>query len=140
MVAAYSVDLRQKVIASYKTGNISLLQVANNFGISLSSVKRYIKLDREKKDLSPNKGNKGRPGKIDEVGYKTIRKLIEVNPTITLGDLSESYYRKRKVLVGKSVLSRACLKLKLNRKKLSNYAAERERDDIKKNAKTTLRR
>lgn len=135
MTAAYSVDLRKKVVEVYRCGNTSLSKVADNFKISITSVKRYLKLDREKGDLSPIKGNQGRPGKIDEIGYGEIQKIIKNRPTITLRELSIAYYKKRKVKAGSSILSRACTKLNLRRKKLSQYAAERERDDVKKNGK-----
>jgi transposase len=135
MTAAYSIDLRKKVVEAYKAGNTSVSKVANNFKISITSVKRYLKLDREKGDLSPIKGNQGRPGKIDEIGYKAIQRIIKERPTVTLMELSEIYYKKRKVKVCKSILSRACMKLNLRRKKLSRYAAERERDDVKKNGR-----
>ncbi|MBT7087553.1 transposase [bacterium] len=139
MTAAYSIDLRKKVVEAYKAGNTSLAKVAGNFQLSITSVKRYLKLEREKGDLSPTKGNQGRPGKIDKIGYKEIQRIIKERPTITLGELSEIYYKKRKVKAGRSILSRACMRLNLRRKKLSQYAAERERDDIKKNAKNILK-
>lgn len=138
MTAAYSVDLRQKIVDAYLKGNTSLSEVAQKFEVNISSVVRYLKLHREDGDLSPKKGNKGRPGKIDEIGYETIKKIIQNKPTTTLGELSEIYYKKRKVKAGRSVLSRACLKLNLRRKKLSCYAVERERDDVKKNGKSIL--
>lgn len=140
MTAAYSIDLRKKVVETYNAGNTSLSKVAGNFKISIASVKRYLRLEREKGDLSPIKGNQGRPGKIDEIGYKEIQGIIKKRPTITLKELAEIYYKKRKVKAGRSILSRACLKLNLRRKKLSQYAAERERDDVKKNGKNISKR
>ena len=139
MTAAYSIDLRGKIVRAYLDGNTSYSKVAKNFKVSVSSVKRYVKQYREDGDLSPKKGDKGRPSKIDEVGYETIQKIIQDRPTITLGELSELYYKKRKVKAGRSILSRACLKLNLRRKKLSRYAAERDRDDVKKNGKNILK-
>jgi transposase len=135
MTAAYSIDLRKKVVETYNVGDTSLSKVANNFKISIASVKRYLRLDREKGDLSPTKGNQGRPEKIDEIGYKEIQIIIKKQPTITLKELSEIYYKKRKVKAGRSILSRVCLKLNLRRKKLAQYAAERDRDNVKKNGK-----
>jgi len=138
MTVAYSIDLRKKVVESYNAGNTTLVKVADNFKISVTSVKRYLKLEREKGDLSPIIGNQGRPGKIDEIGYKEIQKIIKKRPTITLSELSEIYYKKRKVKAYRSTLSRACIKLNLRRKKLSQYAAERERSDVKKNGRSIL--
>jgi transposase len=135
MAAPYSVDLRKKVIEVSKSEKISPAKLAERFKISVSSVKRYLNLARENSDLSPKIEGKGRPGKITESGYKMIQKIIEKKPTITLEELSLLFYKKKKIEVGRSILSRACQKLNLRRKKLSRYAAEQEREDVKKNVK-----
>jgi transposase len=139
MTAAYSVDFREKIVELYERGDTSYSKVAKNFGISVISAKRYVKKYREEGDLSPQKGNQGRPTRIDEEGYKTIQNIIQKRPTITLAELSELYYKEKKTDVGRSVLSRACKKLDLRRKKLSRYAAERDRYDVKKNGKNILK-
>jgi transposase len=140
MGAPYSLDLRKKVVAKYKTGDISQNQLAIFFGLGVSTVKRYLRLEREKGDLSPSFEGKGRPSSIDEAGLQTVKKLIEENPTITLSELSQKYEMLYNKKVGSSVLSRACHRLKLFRKKLSIYASERDRDDVKKKDKSILRR
>ena len=66
--------------------------------------------------------------------------MVEENPTLTLSELGDIFYKKKKIKVGHSIMSRAVLKLKLRFKKLSKYAHERNRDDIKKNGKTILKR
>jgi transposase len=137
MPAPYSVDLRKKIIESYKTENITQADLAQRFKISESSVKRYLVLDRKKSDLTPKTEGKGRPRSIDESGDALLKEIIEANPTITLADLSKAFYKKSKIKVGRSVLSRACQRIEMHHKKLSPYAAEQERDDVKKNAKRT---
>ena len=84
MTAAYSVDLRKKIVDTYLKGNTSLSKVAQKFEVNISSVVRYLKLYQEDGDLLPKKGNKGRPGKIDEIGYDTIKGIIKNKPTTTL--------------------------------------------------------
>jgi transposase len=137
MPAPYSIDLRKKVVEIFKLEKISQTELAKRFKISLSSVKRYLNLEKETGDLSPKVEGKGRPGKITDSGYQTIQKIIEENPTITLDELSTLFYKKEKIKVARSILSRACKKLNLRRKKLSKYAAEQEREDVKKNSKFT---
>ena len=136
MAAPYSLDLRKKIVAVYEEGNKSYSEVAKSFKISIITAKRYVKQYRRDGNLMPQKSNCGRPSKIDETGYQAIQKIIQDYPTITLGELAQLYYKKRKIKAGRSVLSRACQKLNLRRKKPSLYAAERDRDDIKKNAKS----
>lgn len=132
MAAPYSIDLREKIIIKYKAGGISQSGLAKLFHLGISTVKRYIKLEKEKGDLAPNSKGKGRPCRIDDKGYETINKLLTENPCLTLEELSFKYFEVHKLKVGRSVLSRACKKLNLSRKKLSIYAAEQDRDDVKK--------
>jgi transposase len=135
MAAPYSMDLRKKVVEVYKTEKLSQAKLAKRFKISINSVKRYLNRDRETGDLSPKIEGKGRPGKINESGYKVIQKILEERPTVTLEELSKIFYKKKKIKVGRSILSRACQKLHMRRKKLSHYASEQEREDVKKNGK-----
>lgn len=135
MAAPYSIDLRKKVVDVYKGEKINQTDLAKRFKISLSTVKRYLQLERNTGKLDPKVNGKGRPSKIDDSGYEAIRSIILKNPTITLKQLSDIFYKKKKIKVGKSILSRACLKLNFRHKKLSRYAAEQEREDVKKNEK-----
>jgi transposase len=135
---SYSIDLRKKVIEVYQEEK-NQSKVARRFKISLSTVKRYLKLADEG-DLSPRIGGKGRPGKLDAEGYALIKATIQNNPTVTLGELSEIFYKKKKLIIGRSILSRGCLKLNLRYKKLSRYPAETEREGVKKNARIILKK
>jgi transposase len=132
MTAPYLIDFRKKVVAVYKTEKISKTKLAERFKISLSSVKRYLKLDKGTGDLSPKVEGKGRPGKIGESGYKLLKEIIQKQPTITLEELAKIFYKKKKIKAGRSILSRACQKLALRHKQLSRYTAEQEREDVKK--------
>ena len=69
---AYSEDLRRKIVQAVHQRGMSKSQAARLFGISLSSVKRYSRLARQGKPLTPRKGG-GRPPKADEA----IRRLLE---------------------------------------------------------------
>jgi transposase len=46
MMKAYSVDLREKIIAAVERG-MSKAQAARTFGVGATSVKRYVKLAEE---------------------------------------------------------------------------------------------
>jgi transposase len=132
MSAAYSTDLRSKAVEKYESGNYKQVEVCEFFGISVSSFKRWLKMRRETGNLEPIKGDKGRPPKIDADGFITIKKAINKNNAITLEDLSALYYAQHKVKVGRSILSRALKKLKLNRKKLSVRSAQKDTPETKK--------
>lgn len=134
MAAPYSMDLRRKVVEVHKKEKISQPKLAERFNISARTVARFLRLNKLG-ELEHKKGKKGRPGVLDERSYKIIGAIIEKNPTITLAELSEIFYKKKKIKAGRSILSRACQKLELRYKKLSRYASEQKREDIKKNGK-----
>lgn len=70
---AYSEDLRRKIVDALKRG-IPENEAASLFDVSLSSVKRFARMDREGLSLTPRKPP-GRPLKADE----TMRKLLEAD-------------------------------------------------------------
>ncbi len=63
---AYSEDLRRKVLDVIERG-LNKSEAARLFRVSLTSVKRYIKMPREGKPLTPRKAP-SKPPKIDERG------------------------------------------------------------------------
>ena len=67
---AYSEDLRQKIVQAVQQG-VSKSQTARLFSVSLSSVKRFAKMDRAGLSLAPRKPS-GRPQKADA----TMRNLL----------------------------------------------------------------
>ena len=70
---AYSEDLRRKIVDALKRGTPKI-EAASLFGVSLSSVKRFAKMDRTGDSLAPRKPP-GRPPKADEA----MRKLLEAD-------------------------------------------------------------
>jgi transposase len=61
MGAAYSVDLRRKVIQACERGTASQAEVARFFGVSLSFVEKLLRLHRRTGALEPDRKRAGRP-------------------------------------------------------------------------------
>ena len=70
---AYSEDLRRKIVDALKRG-MSKSEAAGLFGVSLSSVKRFARMDRDGVSLAPKKPP-GRPPK----GTDATRRLLEAD-------------------------------------------------------------
>ena len=68
----YSEDLRRRIVWAVE-GGTSKSAAARLFGVSLSSVKRYLRLVERGAALTPRKRG-GRPPKTDQ---KTVEKLLE---------------------------------------------------------------
>ncbi len=69
---SYSEDLRRKIVAAVERG-VSKSEIARLFDVSLSSVKRYVRMAGSEGSLAPKK----RPGRIPKVDEKTERLLNE---------------------------------------------------------------
>lgn len=130
---AYSIDLRIKIVDAYERGEFnSQSDLSEFFGVSLSTLKRWLRRKRVGDNLKPKIEGKGRPSKIDERGFATIKILVEKNPNMTLGELSEAYYKKHHVKVGTSILFRALKNLNFSHKKISVRASEKDNEEVKK--------
>jgi len=82
---AYSEDLRRKVVQVIEQHGVSKSQAARLFGISLSSVKRYVRLANQGKSLAPRKGG-GRPPIADETTKKLLEEDIRTRPAATVSE------------------------------------------------------
>ena len=68
---AYSEDLREKIVEAIERRGMKKSEVARLFGMSLSSVKRYVRKFRQGRPLSPGKA----PGKLPKVDERAKRLL-----------------------------------------------------------------
>ena len=78
----YSEDLRVRIVKAVEEG-MSKSETARLFGVSLSSVKRYVRLASRGASLAPKKGG-GRPLKADETTRKLLEEDVEERPAATI--------------------------------------------------------
>jgi transposase len=95
---------------------MSKSEVAQTFGVSLSSVKRYVAMARERRPLTPKKRTALRP-KIDEQAKRLLQADLEKRPAATLPQRREFLQRVAGVRVSDSTISRAIKRLGWSRKK-----------------------
>jgi transposase len=116
MAKPYSEDLRRRVIDAVD-GGATIPEAGEQCGVSISSVVRFLKLQRET----------GSVGAAKFGGYKEfvlasheelVRGMIEEQPDITLVEL-KARLAKKNVSVSKSSISRFLIHLKLPFKKKS---------------------
>lgn len=130
---SHSVEIRKQVLSACDSGKYSRSEICALFNISLSSLKRWLIRKRSGDSLSPRRSHlAGRQKLIDAEGLKTLKIAVETNPSMTLAELSALFKRKHKILVGRSVLSRALQSLNLRYKKISLKSAEQCSDAVKK--------
>ncbi len=130
---SHSVGIRNKAISACESGDYSRREVCALFGISLSSLKRWLSRKRSGESLLPHRNERsGRQRRIDDEGLVTLMEAVESNPSITLAELSILFKKRHKIVVGRSVLSRELQSLNLRYKKISLKSAEKCNDGVKK--------
>jgi transposase len=112
---AYSVDLREKIVAAVRRG-MSKAQAARTFGVGATSVKRYAKLAEEGKPLTPGKAP-GKKGKLDENAMKLLREDLYARPAATYEKRADLLYELIGIRVSKSTICRMVRGLGYTRKK-----------------------
>jgi transposase len=79
---AYSTDLRRKIVDAVKRG-LTKTEVARTFGVSRSSVKRYVNRNEEFGSLVPSRPPGSSP-KIDDRAKTLLQSDLEERPAATL--------------------------------------------------------
>lgn len=133
MPAPYSIDLRIKVVEAYENGMGSIDKVAKIFNIGVATLKNYISQKKRTGRLEPKPATGGSKPVISGKKLDFVCKEVAGKPDLTLQELCDKFYKKFKVKVNDSMMCRALQSVNYNRKKKSYYAAEQERDDVKKN-------
>ena len=77
----YSEDLRVRIVRAVEEG-VSKSATARLFGVSLSSVKRYVRIADRGSSLQPRKGG-GRPPKSGKAAQKLLEQDVQERPGAT---------------------------------------------------------
>ena len=104
---AYSKDLRVRVLDAVDRG-LPRREVSNLFGVSLSTIKRWVKRRREGKDLEP-KPSTGRKRRIlaSAEEKRALWEQLEEHDEATLERHCELWEKERGVRVSIATMSRA---------------------------------
>jgi transposase len=80
----YSQDLRTRIVKAVQEGT-SKSGAARLFGVSLSSVKRYVRIANRGSSLEPRKGG-GRPPETDQTTEKLLEDDVRERPAATVAE------------------------------------------------------
>jgi transposase len=117
MAWAHSIDLRERVIATYVEGGVSYEEVATRFRIGRATVDRWLRRHRETGSVAPLPHRSGNRPKVDEMGLVLLRELVEAKPDATLKELSIAYRERTAVTLALCMVHRALARLGMTRKK-----------------------
>jgi transposase len=116
MTRAVPKEEREKIVQAYNKGLATVRELSKIFNITTRAIHKYIKLDRETGDLTPNT-QPGRPPILTEINLSVIKKLVIANPDATLEHYRTEFYNETGIEVTISTMHNACKELDLRRKK-----------------------
>ena len=113
---AYSEDLRCLVVNAYESGEGTLSEVAEQFGVGTAFVKKMLRRHRAGESLKPRHGGGGQPLLKDE-HREWLRVAVETRPDASLKELKDFLAIECRISVSEPTLCRELQKLDLPRKK-----------------------
>jgi transposase len=110
---AYSMDLRERVVAACDARDGTRVQIANRFSVSVSWIRDLLKRRRETGSIAPKPRGGGRTPAFDEAAAARLREAIRADDDATLEELA----RAAGVTCCPSAVHRALRRLGITRKK-----------------------
>ncbi len=115
---AYCPDLRKRVLVAAETGDETQAAIAAAFGVSLSTVEKWLHWKRETGEMTARSQVHGPPRTLQACA-KFIRAQVKKQPDITLAELCERTASLQKVQASPSMMWRELQHLGLPRKKIA---------------------
>jgi transposase len=115
MTAAYSVDLRERVIQSLENGR-GQSWIAREFGISLGTVKRYIKRFQNTGKVQPTAQKREQP-LIRVEQLEELQGQVDAEPDATIEQHIEKWATSHGLRVSPATMCRALQRVDRPRKK-----------------------
>jgi transposase len=123
---AYSIDLRQRIVAAVEMGEDSQAEVADQYGISLPTVERLLGRWRTTQSVAPLTGKPGRKRTLESWGH-WIRAEVQRQPDVTLAELCERLQQTQHLTAHPSMMWRELQRLDLPLKKSRSTTASATR-------------
>lgn len=102
-----SLDLRQRIVQSYRQGEGTVREIAVRFHVSASSVARLLALDRTQEELRPLPHSGGRSKqKLFDEHRQALLQWLEQEPDLTLMQLVGKLEQEYGITVHNSQISR----------------------------------
>lgn len=93
MAEAHPIELRERVVRAYESGEGSYPEIGERFSVGEASVKRWVWQHRRAGDLTPKRKGGGTPS---EICSEEVEKLLAKLGDPTAGELTAAYNRHRR--------------------------------------------
>jgi transposase len=114
---AYSLDLRQRVVAAYEKGKGSLAEVAEQFKVGQTFVKKMLPQHRETDSVAPLAPGGDRQPSLSDTEHRLLRQQVKEQPDISLAELQEHLAVKAGLTVSVPTIHRSLRSSRLSHKK-----------------------
>jgi transposase len=113
---AYSIDLRERVVASVESGECNIPAGARRYKVSEPTIERWVARKRKTGTCAALPHAGGPPLKL-AAAEAVIRAAVKAQPDATLQELCERVEKETKIKSHPSMMHRELVRLKLPRKK-----------------------
>ncbi|HEU4642189.1 MAG TPA: helix-turn-helix domain-containing protein [Gemmatimonadaceae bacterium] len=117
MPRAYSLDLRERVLAAAREEDLSHVALAARFRVGESTVRAWLRRARETGSVAAKPHGGGTPPTVDAAGAPVLVALVLEQNDRTLEELAALYGARQDTTASRSAIWRACQRLDLRRKK-----------------------
>ena len=138
-MAAYSIDLRHKLLHACERRLGLQRALANLFGVSLSFVEKLLRRHRTTGDIAPKPHAGGPRPALDAAADTLVRQLVRDNTDLTLEELCARGADERGVRVSVATMCRVLQRLGLPRKKSRSTPASATPRASSRRARSTAR-
>jgi transposase len=114
---AYSLDLRQRVVATYEKGKSSIAEVAEQFNVGQTFVKKMLRQKRETGTVTPLAHGGGRQPLLTDKEHRLLHHRIKQQPDASLAELQEHLAAQAGVTASLPTIHRSLRDSGLSRKK-----------------------
>jgi transposase len=116
-MAAYSLDLRQRILTAWQNKENTQRGLAKRFKVSLSFVRDFLRRYRETNEIAAKPQGGDRRSKIKGENEELLKKIVAEQNDIYLREIQEKLQKEKKIEVSISGINRTLKRLELGRKK-----------------------
>jgi transposase len=117
MPSPLSVDLRERVVATYENGDGSYRDVARQFSVGEASVNRWVNQFRRTGRVVPRPARGGKRRELEGEKLDAVQVLVLEQADRTEQEIAQALAAIHAIHVSRSTVSRALARLGLSRKK-----------------------
>jgi transposase len=108
---AYSMELRQKILAVYNESKLTFEQLAERFHVSTSFVQKLVYQMKREGSIAP-KPRRGRISRWQTQHYEALQNLVKEYPKATLVEYKKLFSERTGMVTSTPTLCRKLKKLK----------------------------